>query len=287
LPSAGRRAKILGRIRSVNLSFLFWNLRNRSLVERVASLVAERDVDVVMLAECADAPADLCAELSRRSGKPFHLPFSLATKLVILTRLPASWMSPVFDDPLGHLTVRRLIVEERIDVLLAVVHFQSKERYTDDDQLLAATHLARSIENREDEHGHRRTILVGDLNMNPFEKGVVAAGALHAVMHRKVAAGGGRTIDAREYPFFYNPMWGCFGDRTDGPAGTYYYRKATPVMYFWNIFDQVLLRPEIMHTLQDLQILTHDGDASLLSRGGTPDTTGGSDHLPLYFRLNV
>lgn len=270
----------------MNLSFLFWNLRNRPLAERVARMATCHDVDVVMLAECGVAPGDLCEALTQAGGAAFHLPYTVAKKLVVVTRLPIGWMRPVFDDPLGHLTVRRIIIPDKTDLLLAVVHMQSKERWTDDDQLVAATHLARSIEGREAELGHRRTVLVGDLNMNPFEKGVVAAGGLHAVMHRAIAARP-RTVAAQEYPFFYNPMWGCFGDRTPGPAGTYYYRRATPVMYFWNIFDQVLLRPDLMHSLQDLKILESDGEASLLTEAGMPNTTVGSDHLPLLFRLEL
>jgi endonuclease/exonuclease/phosphatase family metal-dependent hydrolase len=271
----------------VNLSFLFWNLGGRALTERLAGLVSEHQIDVVMLAECAVDPYDLCQALAARGAGAFHLPYSLARKLVILTRLPPNWMSPVFDDPLGHLTIRRLELPRGRDVLLAVVHMQSKERWTDKDQLLAAAQLARSIQAREDEVGHRRTILVGDLNMNPFEEGVVAAGALHAVMHRAVAERRARTVAAQQYPFFYNPMWGCFGDRTPGPAGSYFYRKATPIVYFWNVFDQVLLRPDLMHTLQDLKILDVEGNTSFLSRSGTPDLSVGSDHLPLFFRLDI
>lgn len=30
-------------------------------------------------------------------------------------------------------------------------------------------------------------------------------------------------IAAEERAFFYNPMWGCLGDRDPGPPGTYYY----------------------------------------------------------------
>ena len=59
--------------------------------------------------------------------------------------------------------------------------------------------------------------------MNPFEEGVVGAKGLHAVMTRRIAAKGSRVVQGKEYPFFYNPMWGLFGDRQDSPSGTYYY----------------------------------------------------------------
>lgn len=81
-------------------------------------------------------------------------------------------------------------------------------------------------------------------------------------------------------------MWGLFGDRTPGPAGTYYYDNSTPVTYFWNVFDQVLLRPDLMHRLDALDVLSNDGDGSLLTPHGRPDRARGSDHLPLFFRLD-
>ena len=42
-------------------------------------------------------------------------------------------------------------------------------------------------QNAETKAGHTRTILVGDLNVNPFEVAVVGAHGLHAVMAKQVA----------------------------------------------------------------------------------------------------
>ncbi len=125
--------------------------------------------------------------------------------------------------------------------------------------------------------------------MNPFESGVVGAAGLHAVMTKQIASKGRRTVSGKQYPFFYNPMWSCFGDRTAGPPGTYYYDRAEHVCYFWNVFDQVLLRPELLDRFpsEELRILTEDGDRSLLSASGLPDKAAGSDHLPVLFKLDL
>ncbi len=134
---------------------------------------------------------------------------------------------------------------------------------------------------------HRRTILVGDLNMNPFDAGVVGAQALHAVMTRQLARREEREVMGRAYRFFYNPMWGHFGDRTSGPAGTYYHHASNPGNLFWNMYDQVLLRPDLMDQLIELQILISDGQDDLVTKGGLPKKTDGSDHLPILFRMNL
>ncbi len=143
------------------------------------------------------------------------------------------------------------------------------------------------IEQSEQECGHAKTILLGDLNVNPFEIGMVGTGGLHAVMSRDVASRGSRTVQSREYDFFYNPMWARFGDQESGAPGTYYYDKAEHVTYFWNMFDQVLVRPSLLDGLdfESVRILTSVGGVSLLGPGGKPDRSVGSDHLPVLAEL--
>jgi hypothetical protein len=79
-------------------------------------------------------------------------------------------------------------------------------------------------------------------------------------------------------------MWGCFGDRTPGPPGTHYSRGAD-VSYFWHIFDQVLIRPDLIERFDDeaLQTLAAVGSMPLIGENGRPAV---SDHLPISFKLN-
>jgi hypothetical protein len=121
--------------------------------------------------------------------------------------------------------------------------------------------------------------------MDPFDPGVV--GALSAVMTQEIAAGGERTVGGRQYPFFYNPMWGCFGDRTEGPPGTLFYSTSELVNRYWNVYDQVLVRPDLMGKLADVRILDTDGQEPLLTDRGRPRRSELSDHLPILCRLRV
>jgi len=123
--------------------------------------------------------------------------------------------------------------------------------------------------------------------MNPFDVGVVGAHALNAVMTRELARKEKRTVASQPYRLFYNPMWGHFGDRTPGPPGTYFYAASTPGNYYWNVFDQVLLRPQLMDDLVELRILDTDGCTSLVTPKGYPRSAETSDHLPVLFRLNL
>jgi hypothetical protein len=88
-------------------------------------------------------------------------------------------------------------------------------------------------------------------------------------------------------PAFFNPMWQFLTDRGSLPAGTHYFAESKPVNHYWYTPDQVLVRPEVADKLVDVQVLGTDGYDSLVDRRfGWPDTTGGSDHLPILFRIN-
>ncbi|MGL4553698.1 MAG: hypothetical protein ACRC33_21250, partial [Gemmataceae bacterium] len=175
----------------------------------------------------------------------------------------------------------------------------SKLYRSDDSQTLAAPVFSPVIRRAEKRVAHERTVLVGDLNLNPFDPAMVGAEGLNAVMTRDLALNEVRVVDGQSYPFFYNPMWSHFGDsghdiRPPGhadhePPGTCYYSARESRWYYWNMLDQVLLRPTLLSRFddRDLKVLTTDGTTSFLTARGLPDASEVSDHLPLWFGLNI
>lgn len=125
--------------------------------------------------------------------------------------------------------------------------------------------------------------------MNPFEYGMVGADGIHGVMDRQIAARGMRVVRGENRRFFYNPMWNYFGDMAPGPPGTYFYDTGSQVNMYWNMFDQVLMRPELLNAFshQNIRIITEVGPDSLLSKSGRPNTNYGSDHLPILLSLKL
>ncbi len=266
-------------------TFLFWNLYKKPLQGIVANLARRHEIDVLMLAECSIAPDTLLNALNRSDAPEYHHVSSPGcTRIELFTRFPYEFIPTIHDE--SRLTIRHLQLPDLTDILLAVTHLSSKLHQRDSSQSYECLTTTGYIRAMEQEIGHSRTILVGDLNMNPFEDGMVAAMGLNGVMCRNIAARGTRTIQSVEYPFFYNPMWSLFGDASPGPPGTYYSAVSEQVGYFWNMFDQVLIRPELLEHFnnEDLKILASAGDTPLLSRRGLPNK---SDHLPILFKLNL
>ena len=268
-------------------SFLFWNLNGKPLGRLVAAIAREHDVDVLMLAECSMRIGDLLIELNEGQRSGFSLSPGVPSGLRILTRFPRSAIRPISDS--AHLAMRRITHPLGIDVLLVAAHLPSKRFQRPEDQLESAMFAVRDIEAAEARIGHTRTIVCGDMNMDPFEPGMVGAAAFHGVMSRQTASREQRTVGGDQRRFFYNPMWSFYGDHPNAPAGTYHYTGSTYTTYFWHMFDQVLLRPSLLRRFAtgDTAILTEAGSLSLLTPSGVPDTRVASDHLPLLFRLDL
>lgn len=268
-------------------TFLFWNLGRRPLQAAVTAIARQNEVDVIMLAECLLPPNTILKTLNPIGRSDYHYAPSQCGKIKIFTRFPAEFIRPLFEN--NRTTIRHLRIPATTDILLAVTHLPSKSHWKESSQVAEITVLADEIRDLETRMGHSRTVLVGDLNANPFEPGIVNASALHGVMCRRIAEERQRVVQGRPYPYFYNPMWSLLGDASPGVPGTYFYRSAEHTVYFWNMFDQVLIRPDLLNAFsnEDLEVLQSDGVASLLSQNGLPDADAFSDHLPVLFRLRL
>ena len=264
--------------------FLFWNLNKRDIPGFVRHLARDEDADVLILAECVIPLARILEQLNDERAD-YQYAWGNCPHLTFFTRFDARFLAPLVES--SRVSIRRLSLPARRPILIAAAHLPSKIGYSDESHILESAHLSRMIADVEDREGHHRTILLGDLNMNPFEAGMVGArGGLHAVPSRAIAARQVRTVQHEKYKFFYNPMWNYLGDRVEA-GGTYYFESAEPVCYFWNMFDQVLLRPDLLEGFspEHVRILTEVRGLSLLEKG-RPDKVMASDHLPVMVELN-
>ncbi|MGO9404847.1 MAG: hypothetical protein ACLPVW_15400 [Terriglobales bacterium] len=266
--------------------FLFWNIHGRDLYSLVAKLARERSVDVIVLAE-SKTSLGVAIETLNKPEAAYQFCEGFCESILIFANFQPAFIRPVYES--ARVSIRRLALPAREDILIAAAHLPSKIHFSDDSLVFECTSLASAIAEQERLVGHKRTIVLGDLNMNPFEVGMVGTGGLHAVMSRDVALRNQRTVQAKSYDFFYNPMWGLLGDGAGRPPGTYYYEKAEHVVYFWNMFDQVLVRPQLLEGFDStagVQVVRSIGDVSLLGEDGRPDGSVGSDHLPIVVELD-
>lgn len=265
--------------------FLFWNLHGNHVAHLLKELASQHDVDVLVLAECANDTVAILESLNEQESAYEYCPGN-CDRLEFFTKFDSSLLVPLFET--DRISIRRLSLPGRETILIAGAHLPSKLHFSDESLIFECTYLAERINDVEKQEGHSRTIVVGDLNVNPFETGMIGSSGLNAVMSRRVANRELRTVQGRQYRFFYNPMWTHFGDRMTDVAGTFFYDKAEHVTYYWNIFDQVLIRPALLKAFahEQVQILATVGATQLVDAQGHPNSQVGSDHLPVLLDLN-
>jgi hypothetical protein len=265
----------------------FWNIGRNVAPATVAAFAHESDADILILAE-NEIPGDTLVLALNSGVNRYYFPDPGAPgRVTIFTRFLSEPATLVSD--YGNVSIRHYRMPIGDSFLVVAVHLSSKRWKKTEDQALGATRIARYIREAEERVGHQRTILIGDFNMNPFEAGVVGSEGIHGVMDRGVASGASRMVAGESCFFFYNPMWSFLGDRGPAAPGTYFYNSGAEVNYFWNIFDQVLVRPSLLKFLDKdaVRIVTEVGEVSLLTDKGRPDKKVHSDHLPLVCRLNL
>lgn len=265
----------------------FWNINKRNRQGLIGDLVREYEVDIVALAECEIDEGKLLYRLNIGQERKYYPIDIIPSRVKIYSRYDAERFEPIKDS--GGIIVRHLSLIGSEGILLVAVHLPSKSHRREVEQYINTTEVAKEVASAERIVGHRRTIIFGDFNMNPFEIGMIGAGAMNAVMDRRIAEKGSRVVSGKRYSFFYNPMWGKMGDVEDITPGTYYYNSGTELCMFWNMFDQVIVRPELLKDFDSkkLKIVTQVGEKSLVSESGIPRKSVASDHLPILFEVRI
>ncbi len=267
---------------------LFWNLARKNLLQEVVYLGHSSEIDILVLAESQLSNDEIEVALNHDIDSQYCGVYNELSSphLRFFVRDSIESIQAVRDE--GRTAIRRITPALGADFLLVALHFPSKRYRTEDDQQAKARIISNLIREAEAEIGHSRTLVIGDFNMSPFDKGMVSADGFHAVITQEIAQKRSRKVDATDRPYFYNPMWGRMGDFSPGSPGTYYYRQDSGyISYFWYTFDQVLLRPDLLvfFSQDDLRVITTIGEENLLVNGRI--STAFSDHLPILIQLRT
>jgi endonuclease/exonuclease/phosphatase family metal-dependent hydrolase len=273
------------------LTFVSWNTMRKPLYNEVAGLVCDLQAHLVILIESRANPIQMLTTLAIKAQHDFvfapnRFQFD---KAQVYYRKGTCEMRVLNEHK--RFSIREVSTPSQ-QFILAVVHLPSKLHLDDRDQSDVCNDLADEIAFQEQQLGHKRTIIVGDFNMNPFEAGMVSAKGLHAVMEREIAQNQSRHVFEKEYTFFYNPMWPFFGTAGKGNvSGTHYHNSGSYHNYYWHIFDQVLIRPELLYGFDDshLKIVDSIEGLSLINKVSAERRIDPSisDHLPITFKLHV
>ena len=268
------------------INIAFWNIHNNeNIINTLQEFIVEYNCDIVVLAETGNIDLQFFCDLLSLKNKDFYEVKQIA---YVDARIKI-----IADKSLRFQCIRDGIYYSIFNIeyfekefLLTSIHLQSKTNAQEKDQSAVVRNIVKVIQETEKETQNKNTIIIGDFNANPFESVCIDADCFHAIPNAEISKKMKRTVNYIEYEMFYNPMWNFFGDK-NAPYGTYHYNSSKIQNFYWNIFDQVMFRPNMLNSvdLNSLKIITSIGDKSLLNRNGIPNKTKFSDHLPIYFTL--
>lgn len=263
------------------MKIVFWNINKNNLQNELALLAQHINPDILILAECNMSSQDVIDSLNIHGSYYEHLDL-ICEKIKFFSKYNPAQIRNVTSNK--RYTVKNISVAGYPSFNLMSLHYQSKLNWTNEDQAAQISELRIDIEDFEITQNSKNTILIGDFNINPFENSMVQTTGLHSVMSKEIALKEQRTVNGKPYSYFYNPMWGFYGDKgkNSDVNGTYYYNASKPITHFWNIFDQVLIRPSLLDYFDEdeLDIITKLGSLNLLNGNNVVDTNI-SDHLPI------
>lgn len=246
----------------------------------IVKIVMENKINVLALAEFSTLKEDLDDLKRKFIDKKYDIYelSNLGSRITVFTTYPTSSIERLKDK--RHYTLFRLWTPSIGKIMFGFVHLFSKSMKDENDYISKVSKLVAEIEKNEEKNKSDFTIIAGDFNMNPFEKGMLQGGAFHAFPTINEAKKISHILDDEEYKMFYNPMWKYF-DKNNGVLGTYFTRPTHSYGLYYNIFDQVIYRPSLIEHIESVDIKTKIGVKNLVDLNKILI----SDHLPLFYKV--
>lgn len=275
------------------VKFLFWNINNKDHTDLLVDLVKSEDINFLLLAEGDKVdPATLESKLKLNVHHGFTARFVSKQKVMLFDNLSTA-APKINEDKRVSSCVYNI---NGSDVLVAGVHLRDKFS-VDTTNLYDLAGQHRKYINK---YNIDKTIIVGDFNMNPYEKGIMGATGFNAIMcGEEIEYNPTRTFGLDRSEFYFNPSWEAYG--LPFPNGTYFYSSNEDSYNpYWHLLDQVLVSSELLKrksfVSKSFKIIKKVGSIDLLKpmKSKTtgvekmiPNKKNYSDHLPIYFEMNL
>ena len=262
------------------MKILFWNThKNIDINHIVAELIEENNINIIALAEYTANVDELIDLLSNRGIIMRKYDNPGGEKVIFLGNTYYHAEPALQSDRYSF-----QIIDNKY--IICCVHLQSQIlKNSEGTREITIRKIVRDIINTENAIKSDNTIVIGDFNINPFDHGMIDADQFHSLPFYEVAKKKTRIIADESFKMFYNPMWRFFRD-INKPYGTHYYSGNDKDNIFWNIYYQIIIRPDLRKYFVDeeLKIVTETSHCSLLNRNEHPNKNI-SDHLPIIFEI--
>lgn len=250
-------------------------------------LIKENKTDIVTLAETTNLDISTLLNHLKLNGEEWKdIQISSTNDIRVLAKKEID-IIPFKEE--SHYSIYKIKKNEDVDCLLVVVHLISKMHKSNEAQYNRAYNIARELCKYEQEffgRNERRTIIVGDFNMQPYEAGVCSGYGFNATMSAFQASKKTREVDGEITYLYYNPMWALMGANKFVQGSYYNSGDKDDHAIYWYSFDSVLLRPYYIEKFNwDYFSIIERTERHNFVPNTTIDKSRYSDHLPIRFEI--
>lgn len=220
------------------MKFAFWNVhQNKAINNYIVDLIYENGIDIIVLAEYNDNDQKMINQLIEKGIYMKKYLTSGCDRIIMYGSIQK--VMPANQNKYYSIQ----IIDNKY--ILYGMHLPSRI-YSDHQERrnIVIDMIVADINELEIKLKLNNTIMLGDINENPYDSGCLNATKFHGISSGEDAGKESRLIMGKTFKMFYNPMWNLFGDFSY-PPGTYYHNGSEPINSFWNIYDQVMIRPSM------------------------------------------
>lgn len=185
-----------------NFEYSFWNLGKNDNSQYLAQCINERKIDFAILSEYENL--NISYVLHKLNNKYRHIPGMGGCDKITMLAL---------NDIDVHIQREQTryamysVEKDGIDLIIVGTHLQDRRNSDSAQRISTAGRLMNDLENLEKRKQCKKSVIIGDLNANPYDEELLQMNAFHAVLFKDVIkAAETRTIGGIRYRRLYNPI---------------------------------------------------------------------------------
>jgi len=261
------------------MKIIYWNTNNISKINQIIDICSTERPDIFFLSEIDE-------ELLTRNNPTLedigykHIlnPGSKRVKIIAKEGLK-------IDLGLQHKNYTSILMKE-MNLNLISLHFPS-QLYQHMDSLKGFIREFRDT--IDEEFGSpldERILIIGDFNVNPFEKPMLDFDGFSAT--NSISSRGKVKHLDKERTLYYNPTWQLYSNKNF--PGTTHFRRPSSSSYDileHHFLDQVIISIKLMNDIESELIKTIERTSNFVFKRESSNKIYESDHLPLFYQINL
>ncbi|WP_373217787.1 hypothetical protein [Ruminococcus sp. 5_1_39BFAA] len=225
------------------LNILFWNLKRNAIEDYIIDCIVENNVDIAVFSEFNGINF---INIEKNLGKMYGRILAAQDDRKV-TLIAKNTFSVTILQQQNRYSIYNVKTAVK-DYLLAAVHLEDRRNYKSAERIDTIKRLVADIEQTEELLKCNNTIVIGDLNANPYDEELLSKYAFNAVLFKTIIDKSELTNpNSSKRKRFYNPILHYISEDTE-MYGSFYHEKDYMTSY-WHCLDQVLVRKSLVNSV--------------------------------------